>query len=46
MRALLDEPTGQGWLQLFELGLALVLSALIGLERELRQKSAGCAPTR
>jgi putative Mg2+ transporter-C (MgtC) family protein len=41
MRALLGEPTGQGWLQLFELGSALVLSALIGLERELRQKSAG-----
>ena len=32
---------GQGWLQLAELGLALVLSALIGLEREYRQKSAG-----
>src|SRR5271155_4130228 len=35
------EPTGQGWLQFAELGLALVLSALIGLEREMRQKSAG-----
>lgn len=35
------EPIGQGWLQLGELGLALVLSALIGLEREIRQKSAG-----
>jgi hypothetical protein len=32
---------GQGWLQFAELGLALVLSALIGLEREMRQKSAG-----
>jgi putative Mg2+ transporter-C (MgtC) family protein len=32
---------GQGWLQLGELGLAFVLSALIGLEREIRQKSAG-----
>jgi putative Mg2+ transporter-C (MgtC) family protein len=32
---------GQGWKQLGELTLALVLSALIGLERELRQKSAG-----
>src|SRR3954471_18807516 len=32
---------GQGWAQVFELGLALVLSAAIGLERELRQKSAG-----
>jgi putative Mg2+ transporter-C (MgtC) family protein len=35
------EPSGQTWLQLAELGLAFVLSALIGLERELRQKSAG-----
>jgi putative Mg2+ transporter-C (MgtC) family protein len=31
----------QGWPQLGELGLALVLSAAIGLEREIRQKSAG-----
>jgi putative Mg2+ transporter-C (MgtC) family protein len=35
------EPIGQGWLQLGELGLAFVLSALIGFEREIRQKSAG-----
>jgi putative Mg2+ transporter-C (MgtC) family protein len=35
------EPTGQGWPQFAELGLALVLSALVGLEREMRQKSAG-----
>jgi putative Mg2+ transporter-C (MgtC) family protein len=35
------EQTGQGWLQLGELGLAFVLSALIGLEREIRHKSAG-----
>jgi putative Mg2+ transporter-C (MgtC) family protein len=35
------EPVGQGWLQFSELGLALLLSALIGLEREIRQKSAG-----
>ena len=35
------EPIGQGWLQFAELGLALLLSALIGLEREMRQKSAG-----
>jgi putative Mg2+ transporter-C (MgtC) family protein len=41
MHSLLGEPTGQGWIQLFELATALVLSALIGLERELRQKSAG-----
>jgi putative Mg2+ transporter-C (MgtC) family protein len=33
--------TGQGWLQLEELTLAFVLSALVGLERETRQKSAG-----
>jgi putative Mg2+ transporter-C (MgtC) family protein len=32
---------GQGWRQVGELGLALVLSALIGLEREIRQKNAG-----
>jgi putative Mg2+ transporter-C (MgtC) family protein len=38
---LFAEPAGQGWLQFAELGLALVLSALIGLEREVRQKSAG-----
>ncbi len=35
------EPAGQGLLQLEELGLAFVLSALVGLEREVRQKSAG-----
>jgi putative Mg2+ transporter-C (MgtC) family protein len=35
------EPIGQGWLQFGELALALLLSALIGLEREMRQKSAG-----
>ena len=33
--------TGQGGLQLEELILAFVLSALVGLEREIRQKSAG-----
>jgi uncharacterized membrane protein YhiD involved in acid resistance len=32
---------GQSWVQLAELGLAFVLSSLIGLERELRQRSAG-----
>jgi putative Mg2+ transporter-C (MgtC) family protein len=32
---------GQGWRQAGELGLALVLSAAIGLEREIRQKDAG-----
>src|ERR1700744_322073 len=33
--------TGQGWLQAGELGAALLLSACIGLEREVRQKNAG-----
>lgn len=32
---------GQGWLQAGELGAALVLSACIGVEREIRQKDAG-----
>jgi len=31
----------EGWLQVGELGLALLLSGVIGLEREIRQKSAG-----
>jgi putative Mg2+ transporter-C (MgtC) family protein len=35
------ELAGQGWLQIGELGLAFALSALIGVEREIRQKSAG-----
>ncbi len=35
------EPQGQSMLQLGELTLALVLSSLIGLEREFRAKSAG-----
>lgn len=38
---LFSEPTGQGWAQVGQLALALTLSALIGLEREIRQKSAG-----
>src|SRR5580658_7387261 len=33
--------SGEGWRQAGELGLALLLSAAIGLEREMRQKSAG-----
>src|ERR1700735_3256334 len=41
MSLLLGESLGQAWLQLAELGFAFVLSALIGLEREVRQKSAG-----
>jgi putative Mg2+ transporter-C (MgtC) family protein len=40
-RLLLGEPMGQTWVQLAELALAFVLSASIGLEREIRQKSAG-----
>lgn len=35
------EPAGQGWTQIAELGLALVLCSAIGFEREARQKSAG-----
>lgn len=35
------QTAGQGWLQIEELTLAFVLSALIGLEREIRHKSAG-----
>jgi putative Mg2+ transporter-C (MgtC) family protein len=37
----IGEPLGQGWVQIGELALAFGLSALIGLEREIRQKSAG-----
>ncbi len=33
--------SGQGWLQLGELTLAFLLSAIVGAEREIRQKSAG-----
>jgi putative Mg2+ transporter-C (MgtC) family protein len=36
-----EEPTGEGWGQVVDLTLAFVLSSLIGLERELRHKSAG-----
>lgn len=32
---------GQGWVQIGELALAFALSALIGVEREIRHKSAG-----
>lgn len=35
------ELVGQGWLQIAELVFAFVLSMLIGLERETRQKAAG-----
>jgi putative Mg2+ transporter-C (MgtC) family protein len=34
-------PNVEGWLQMGELGLALLLSSLIGVEREMQQKSAG-----
>jgi putative Mg2+ transporter-C (MgtC) family protein len=36
-----SSPNIEGWLQAAELALALALSAAIGLEREIRQKSAG-----
>ncbi|GHC52067.1 MgtC/SapB family protein [Streptomyces cinnamoneus] len=39
--ALFDPGAGQGTRQFTELALALLLSSLIGLERELQQKSAG-----
>jgi len=32
---------GEGWRQAAELGVALLLSAAIGLERDIRQKDAG-----
>jgi hypothetical protein len=35
------ESAGQGGVQIGELGMAFLLSALIGLEREIRHKSAG-----
>jgi putative Mg2+ transporter-C (MgtC) family protein len=38
---LLGIASGQGWSQLGDLGIAFALSSAIGLERELRQKSAG-----
>jgi putative Mg2+ transporter-C (MgtC) family protein len=38
---MLVEPSGQGWTQIGELALALLLCSLIGLERQLKQKSAG-----
>jgi len=37
----LGEVAGQGWVQIGELAMAFALSALIGLEREIRHKSAG-----
>jgi hypothetical protein len=38
--AAFGEPFGESWQQFAQLGLAVVLSAAVGLERELRQKSA------
>lgn len=35
------EPSGQGWGQLLDLVIALVLCSLIGVERQVKQKSAG-----
>jgi uncharacterized membrane protein YhiD involved in acid resistance len=37
----ISEPVGEGWAQVGEFGLAFLLSGLIGLEREWRQKAAG-----
>jgi len=37
----LSEPMGQGINQFLELGIAFLLSAAVGLEREIRHKSAG-----
>jgi putative Mg2+ transporter-C (MgtC) family protein len=37
----IGEQAGQGWVQIGELGMAFLLSAIIGLEREIRHKSAG-----
>ena len=37
----ISEVSGQGLRQFIELGLAFLLSAAIGLEREIRRKSAG-----
>ncbi len=41
VRPVANTLNGQGWRQAGELGLALALSAVIGLEREIRQKDAG-----
>ena len=41
LEGILGEPVGQGYEQVGELALAFVLSAVIGLEREIRQKNAG-----
>jgi putative Mg2+ transporter-C (MgtC) family protein len=41
MRVLAAVAAGQGWAQIGGLALAFALSSIIGLERELRHKSAG-----
>ncbi|QMU74028.1 MgtC/SapB family protein [Streptacidiphilus sp. P02-A3a] len=41
MAAGVSEPIGQGWTQVAEFAVALLLSGAIGLEREIRQKAAG-----
>jgi putative Mg2+ transporter-C (MgtC) family protein len=41
VEAAFAEPTGEGWTQIGEFAVAFVLSAAIGLEREVKQKSAG-----
>lgn len=41
IHAAFGEPTGQGWSQIGELAIAFGLSAVIGLERELKQRAAG-----
>ena len=38
------EPQGQSWVQFEELALALVLSTLIGLEREFARRAPACVP--
>ena len=41
VRTLQMEVAGEGWLQIGELALAFVMSSAIGLEREMKMKSAG-----
>src|SRR2546423_1066674 len=41
MVAVFSQPFGESWDQVGQLALALGLASLIGLERELRQRSAG-----
>ncbi|MEU9624512.1 MULTISPECIES: MgtC/SapB family protein [unclassified Streptomyces] len=36
-----NEPSGQGWTQVIEFVAALLLSGMIGVERQIRQKAAG-----